>query len=124
MVRFTENFQLFTGYFPHTTGILKNADAWKKSWVSNLADVGYHCVNVGKILTDRAGNPADFRLLFFRQCASEKLHMGRYAKGRFTRIDARWLWPGSLRRPFRACRRLLRRKRRYSSVWIIGYSES
>ena len=22
---------LFTGYYPHTTGILKNADAWKKA---------------------------------------------------------------------------------------------
>jgi arylsulfatase len=40
---------LFTGYYPHTTGILKNADSWTRSWVEQLADSGYHCVNVGKM---------------------------------------------------------------------------
>lgn len=40
---------LFTGYYPHTTGILKNADRWTRSWVENLADNGYYCVNVGKM---------------------------------------------------------------------------
>jgi len=24
---------LFNGYFPHTTGILKNADQWRRSWI-------------------------------------------------------------------------------------------
>lgn len=42
---------LFTGTYPHTTGILKNADAWKKSWVSDLSNSGYYCVNVGKMHT-------------------------------------------------------------------------
>ncbi len=36
---------LFTGYYPHTTGILKNADRWTRSWVENLAESGYYCVN-------------------------------------------------------------------------------
>lgn len=41
---------LFTGYYPHTTGILRNADLWRKSWISRLADeAGYRCVNVGKM---------------------------------------------------------------------------
>jgi len=40
---------LFTGYYPHTTGILRNADSWTRSWVENLADAGYRCVNVGKM---------------------------------------------------------------------------
>ncbi|MEY3419634.1 MAG: hypothetical protein RJA46_1405 [Pseudomonadota bacterium] len=42
---------LFTGYYAHTTGILKNADTWRHTWVENLAQVGYTCINVGKMHT-------------------------------------------------------------------------
>ncbi|MEZ6059219.1 MAG: sulfatase-like hydrolase/transferase [Planctomycetaceae bacterium] len=42
---------LFTGYFPHTTGILKNADAWNHGWIELLADSGYRCINIGKMHT-------------------------------------------------------------------------
>ena len=31
---------LFTGQYPHVTGILKNADNWTRSWVENLGEVG------------------------------------------------------------------------------------
>ncbi len=40
---------LFKGYYPHTTGILKNADRWRRSWIELLNDSGYHCTNVGKM---------------------------------------------------------------------------
>ncbi|MFT5087540.1 MAG: arylsulfatase [Planctomycetota bacterium] len=40
---------LFTGYYPHTTGILKNADAWNHSWIEELRDSGYRTINVGKM---------------------------------------------------------------------------
>lgn len=40
---------LFTGYYPHTTGILKNGDMWRRSWVGRLSEAGYHCVNIGKM---------------------------------------------------------------------------
>ena len=42
---------LFKGYYPHTTGILKNADTWRRSWIELLNDSGYHCTNVGKMHT-------------------------------------------------------------------------
>ena len=42
---------LFTGYYPHTTGIFKNADQWQHSWIEDLAASGYYCVNVGKMHT-------------------------------------------------------------------------
>jgi arylsulfatase A-like enzyme len=42
---------LFTGMYPHTTGVLKNNDPWNHSWVERLADSGYRCVNVGKMHT-------------------------------------------------------------------------
>ncbi len=40
---------LFKGYYPHTTGILKNADRWRRSWIELLNDAGYHCTNIGKM---------------------------------------------------------------------------
>lgn len=42
---------LFTGHYPHTTGILKNSDAWKKGWTTDLQNAGYHTVNIGKMHT-------------------------------------------------------------------------
>ncbi len=42
---------LFTGYYPHTTGILQNADTWTHGWVEDLAASGYHCTNIGKMHT-------------------------------------------------------------------------
>ena len=51
---------LFTGYYPHTTGILKNADLWRHSWVEDLAGSGYYCVNVGKMHTFPYDTPLGF----------------------------------------------------------------
>ena len=41
----------FTGNYPHTTGVLRNADVWPRTWVESLAQAGYHCVNIGKMHT-------------------------------------------------------------------------
>lgn len=51
---------LFTGYYPHTTGIYKNADRWTRSWVEDLAEAGYYCVNVGKMHTYPYHTPLGF----------------------------------------------------------------
>ena len=51
---------LFTGYYPHTTGILKNADTWQHSWVEQLAEAGYYCVNIGKMHTYPYHTPLGF----------------------------------------------------------------
>lgn len=51
---------LFTGYYPHTTGILRNADRWTRSWVENLATSGYYCVNIGKMHTYPYQTPLGF----------------------------------------------------------------
>ena len=40
---------LFTGYYPHTTGIYRNGDRWTRSWVQSLSESGYYTVNVGKM---------------------------------------------------------------------------
>ncbi len=42
---------LFTGYYPHTNGVIANGQPWSRTWVSDLAAAGYHCVNIGKMHT-------------------------------------------------------------------------
>ena len=49
---------LFTGYYPHTTGVLKNGDPWSRTWVEKLNETGYPCVNVGKMHTIPYNAPA------------------------------------------------------------------
>ncbi|MCA8996708.1 MAG: sulfatase-like hydrolase/transferase [Planctomycetaceae bacterium] len=51
---------LFTGYYPHTTGVLKNADTWQHSWVELLNQSGYRCVNIGKMHTYPYHTPMGF----------------------------------------------------------------
>ena len=68
---------LFTGYYPHTTGILKNADLWRHSWVEFLADAGYHCVNVGKMHTFPFETPLGFHERYVVE------NKDRYLEGRY-----------------------------------------
>ena len=68
---------LFTGYYPHTTGILKNADSWSRSWVENLNAAGYHCVNIGKMHT----SPFETSLGFDERYVVE--NKDRYLEGRY-----------------------------------------
>ena len=51
---------LFTGYYPHVTGIMRNADRWRHSWVEDLNAAGYHCVNIGKMHTQPFETPMGF----------------------------------------------------------------
>lgn len=51
---------LFTGYYPHTTGVYGNGHQWTHSWVEQLAGAGYHCVNVGKMHSKPLDTPLGF----------------------------------------------------------------
>jgi arylsulfatase A-like enzyme len=55
---------LFTGYSPHTSGVLRNGQKWQHTWVEQLAASGYHCVNVGKMHTIPYDAPAGFHERF------------------------------------------------------------
>ena len=68
---------LFTGYYPHTTGIFKNADRWTRSWVERLGQVGYHCVNVGKMHTFPFETPLGFHQRYVVE------NKDRYLEGRY-----------------------------------------
>ncbi|MEM1227983.1 MAG: sulfatase-like hydrolase/transferase [Planctomycetota bacterium] len=68
---------LFKGYYPHTTGILRNADTWRRSWIERLNEAGYHCTNVGKMHSW----PFETELGFHERYVVE--NKDRYLEGRY-----------------------------------------
>ncbi|MEX0793641.1 MAG: sulfatase-like hydrolase/transferase [Pirellulaceae bacterium] len=68
---------LFKGYYPHTTGILKNADTWRRSWVELLNESGYHCTNIGKMHTWPFTTPLGFDERYVVE------NKDRYLEGRY-----------------------------------------
>ncbi|MBZ0295563.1 MAG: sulfatase-like hydrolase/transferase [Anaerolineae bacterium] len=68
---------LFTGYYPHITGVLQNADLWRRSWVELLAKSGYHCVNIGKMHTFPYETPLGFHERYVVE------NKDRYLEGRY-----------------------------------------
>ncbi|MEM9585915.1 MAG: sulfatase-like hydrolase/transferase [Planctomycetota bacterium] len=68
---------LFKGYFPHTTGIYRNADRWRRSWIQRLNDAGYHCTNIGEMHTW----PFETELGFHERYVVE--NKDRYLEGRY-----------------------------------------
>jgi arylsulfatase len=68
---------LFKGYYPHTTGVMRNGDPWAHTWVERLADVGYRCINVGKMHTIPYDAPAGFHERYVVE------NKDRYMEGRY-----------------------------------------
>jgi arylsulfatase len=51
---------LFTGKYPHGCQVFSNFQPWQPTWVSSLADQGYHCVNIGKMHINPYDAPGGF----------------------------------------------------------------
>ena len=51
---------LFTGYYPHTNGLLRNGLLWRHTWVEQFQAAGYRTINIGKMHTDPMDTPAGF----------------------------------------------------------------
>ena len=68
---------LFKGHYPHTTGILKNADTWRRSWIERVNEAGYHCTNIGKMHSW----PFETELGFHERYVVE--NKDRYLEGRY-----------------------------------------
>ena len=68
---------LFKGLFPHTTGVLRNADLWRRSWIELLNDAGYHCTNIGKMHTWPFETPLGFHERYVVE------NKDRYLEGRY-----------------------------------------
>lgn len=67
---------LFTGLYPHTCGVLKNANRWEHSWVEQLNESGYHCANIGKMHSCPFETPMGFHERFVVE------NKDRYLEGR------------------------------------------
>lgn len=68
---------LFTGYYPHTNGVLANGQPWSKTWVSQLREAGYRTVNIGKMHTIPYNAEAGFDERFVVE------NKDRYMEGRW-----------------------------------------
>lgn len=68
---------LFNGHYPHTTGILKNADEWTRSWVEDVSAAGYRSINVGKMHTWPFTTPCGFDQRYVVE------NKDRYLEGRY-----------------------------------------
>ena len=68
---------LFTGFYPHVTGIMRNADRWRRSWIEDLNEAGYHCVNIGKMHTQPFETPLGFHERYVVE------NKDRYLEGRY-----------------------------------------
>ncbi len=68
---------LFTGHYPHTTGILKNADTWTHGWIENLHEGGYQTVNIGKMHSWPFTTPLGFDQRYVVE------NKDRYLEGRY-----------------------------------------
>ncbi len=55
---------LFTGLYPHTSGVMRNGDRWEHSWVESLNAAGYYCANIGKMHTWPYDAPMGFHHRF------------------------------------------------------------
>lgn len=58
---------LFTGKYPHGCQIFSNFQPWSPTWVQMLADVGYHCVNIGKMHINPYDAPGGFHQRLFME---------------------------------------------------------
>ena len=58
---------LFTGKYPHSCQIFSNFQPWSPTWVSLLADQGYHCVNIGKMHINPYDAPGGFHQRLFME---------------------------------------------------------
>lgn len=99
---------LFTGLYPHNSGIFKNADRWSHTWVEQLRGAGYHCVNIGKMHTYPYDVPAGFHERYVVE------NKDRY-------LEERWYfdeWDKAL-----AARGLVKQQRELYRQWP-GYRES
>lgn len=68
---------LFSGYSPHSSGVLRNGQKWGRTWIELLAQTGYHCVNVGKMHTIPYDAPAGFHERFVVE-NKDRFYEGRW----------------------------------------------
>jgi len=78
---------LFTGKYPHAAGVFKNFQPWRPTWVQSLADVGYHCVNIGKMHINPYDDPGGFHQRFVVENKDRPLFLDEHDRAFFDEWD-------------------------------------
>lgn len=78
---------LFTGLYPHSTGVFTNFQPWEPTWVSSLADAGYHCVNIGKMHINPYDAKGGFHQRFFMENKDRPLFLDEHPRAIYDEWD-------------------------------------
>lgn len=78
---------LFTGMYPHTTAVFTNFHPWQPTWVSWLADAGYHCVNIGKMHINPYDAPGGFHQRFVVENKDRPLFLDEHDRAFYDEWD-------------------------------------
>jgi arylsulfatase len=78
---------LFTGMYPHATGVFTNFHPWEPTWVPWLADAGYHCVNIGKMHINPYDAKGGFHQRFFVENKDRPLFLDEHSRALYDEWD-------------------------------------
>jgi len=78
---------LFTGMYPHATGVFTNFHSWQPTWVQWLADAGYHCVNIGKMHINPYDASGGFHQRFFVENKDRPLFLDEHPRALYDEWD-------------------------------------
>lgn len=78
---------LFTGMYPHSTGVFTNFHPWEPTWVQWLADAGYHCVNIGKMHINPYDAKGGFHQRFFVENKDRPLFLDEHPRALYDEWD-------------------------------------
>jgi arylsulfatase len=78
---------LFTGMYPHATGVFTNFHPWEPTWVPWLADAGYHCVNIGKMHINPYDAKGGFHQRFFMENKDRPLFLDEHPRALYDEWD-------------------------------------
>ena len=78
---------LFTGMYPHATGVFTNFHPWQPTWVKWLADAGYHCVNIGKMHINPYDSNGGFHQRFFVENKDRPLFLEEHPRALYDEWD-------------------------------------
>jgi arylsulfatase A-like enzyme len=78
---------LFTGMYPHATGVFTNFHPWEPTWVHSLASAGYHCVNIGKMHINPYDAKGGFHQRFFMENKDRPLFLDEHPRALYDEWD-------------------------------------
>ena len=78
---------LFTGLYPHSTNVYTNFERWQPSWVSSLADAGYHCASIGKMHINPYDASGGFHQRFVVENKDRPMFLGEHERAFYDEWD-------------------------------------